>query len=60
VSDSTYDQWLPHDNRRFLNSWNFFAAVTLKPQEVDDFLDLLEDQFEKDLDRFGESRARFL
>ena len=57
------DKWLNSDcadNADFLDLWNFLAAVVLRPQEVDDFIDMQEEVFTKDLKRYGDGRARFL
>ncbi len=52
--NSSVNEWIDDiESARFRRSWDFFAELLLRPQEVDDFLDDQEQRFEKDIQRYG-------
>jgi hypothetical protein len=45
---------------RFTTRWNFLLSLCLKPAESEDIIGHLEDVFQRDIDRYGEAKARLL
>jgi hypothetical protein len=46
--------------REFTMRWNFLLSLFLRPTESEDIIGHLEDVFERDIDDYGETKAKLL